>query len=198
MNFREIIRDKTRDNLLKNLSAINIDCTLAERGIIEEKLFNPWHRKSLGVIKINSDSPIEYINIVKKPGGKNSPPRWWNYFAIPAVTSNSKEGYFEVSSIRKKSFPVFGKVTSIVWKSNTSGQNLANKFTQDAEINLLALKLGESKVQSLHGNPSGYSIEIEFARSIRSGLLSLSAPNIPIDINQWSTINKIANLCFEN
>ena len=105
--MREIIRDKTRDNLCKNLLAINVDCTLAERGMIEEKLFNPWHRRSLGVIKINSDSPIKYINTVKKPGGKNSPPRWWNYFAIPAVTSHSKEGSFEVSSARKKTFPCF-------------------------------------------------------------------------------------------
>ena len=198
MSLREIIRDKTRDNLCKNLLAINIDCTLAERGIVEEKLFNPWHRRSLGVIKINSDSPIKYINIIKKPGGKNSPPRWWNYFAVPAVTSNSKEGYFEVSSVRKKSFPLFGKVTSIVWKSNANGQNLANKFTQDAEINSLSFTLGDIKVQSLHGNPSGYSIEIEFASTIRSIFLSRSAPNIPIDINQWNTLNKIVKLCFEN
>ena len=51
--LKEITRDKTRDNLYKNLLDIGLKCNLAERGIVEEKQFNPWHRKSLGIIKIN-------------------------------------------------------------------------------------------------------------------------------------------------
>ena len=53
--WKEKIRDKSRDNLYQNLVNIGVDCELAERGINEEKLFNPWYRRSLGIININSD-----------------------------------------------------------------------------------------------------------------------------------------------
>ena len=48
----ENIRDKTRDDLYQNLIDLGIDCELSKRGIRADKLQNPWHRKSLGVIKI--------------------------------------------------------------------------------------------------------------------------------------------------
>jgi len=192
--LKEITRDKTRDNLYQNLLDIGLKCNLEERGIVEEKLFNPWHRKSLGIIKINSDYPIKYINIIKKWGSKNDPPRWWIYFAIPTPTSNSEEDYAEVKSIRKKSIPIFGRVKSIDWKSNNNGKNLANKFANDSEINSLSFKLGDIKVQSLHENFSGYSIELEFNRA-RFPLLS--APNVIMNINQWNTLIKIAKMCID-
>ena len=90
-NLKEFFRDKSRDNLYQNLKDIGVDCNLAERGLNEEKLFNPWHRRSLGLININSDEPIKYINIIKQDGGKNNPPRWWYFFAIPDNKIISKE-----------------------------------------------------------------------------------------------------------
>ena len=62
----ENIRDKARDNLYNNLMDLGIECEMSKRGIRADKLQNPWHRKSLGVIKINSDSPVEFINAGKK------------------------------------------------------------------------------------------------------------------------------------
>ena len=64
-NFKENFRDKSRDDFHKHLLTLGINASLSERGALEEKLLNPWHRRSLGVIKINSDSPIKYINIMK-------------------------------------------------------------------------------------------------------------------------------------
>ena len=37
-------RDKTRDNLYCNLINLGIDCKLAKRKIVEEKLFNSWYQ----------------------------------------------------------------------------------------------------------------------------------------------------------
>ncbi|MAW66869.1 MAG: hypothetical protein CL708_03370, partial [Chloroflexi bacterium] len=102
-------RDKTRDNLCQNLIDLGIDCDMSERGIRADKLQNPWHRKSLGVIKINSKSSIEFINIIKQDRSKDRPPRWWYYFAVPDQSVKSKPNQIEVRSIRKKTFPVFGK-----------------------------------------------------------------------------------------
>ena len=195
MNIKQIFRDKTRDKLQKKLLDIGINCDLAERGIVEEKLFNPWHRTSLGIINIKSDYLIKYINIIKKWGSKNDPPRWWIYFAIPFKTSENKTDYIEVKSIRKKSFPVFGKIKSIEWKFNDKGNALGNKITKSSEINSLSKELGNIKIQSLHEKFSGYSIELEFNKS---PFPLISAPNISMNINQWNALNDIGKLCIEN
>ena len=172
-------RDKSRDIFYKHLITLGIDVSLAERGAKEEKLFNPWHRRSLGIINIHSDSLISYVNIIKRDRSKDTPPRWWYYFGIPSKTSENKSDYIEVKSTRIKSFPVFGKVKSIRWDFNANGETLAEKFTKDSEINSLSKDLGDVKVQSLHENFSGYSIELEFkGKGSKSTKLDLSLIHI--------------------
>ena len=183
-------RDKSRDIFYKHLITLGIDVSLAERGAKEEKLFNPWHRSSLGIININSDSLISYVNIIKRDRSKDTPPRWWYYFGIPSKTSENKSDYIEVKSTRIKSFPVFGKVKSIRWDFNANGETLAEKFTKDSEINSLSIDLGDVKVQSLHENFSGYSIELEFKGK--------GSKSTKLDINHWNTLNKIAKIFIEN
>ena len=183
-------RDKSRDIFYKHLITLGIDVSLAERGAKEEKLFNPWHRRSLVIININSDSLISYVNIIKRDRSKDTPPRWWYYFGIPSKTSENKSDYIEVKSTRIKSFPVFGKVKSIRWDFNANGETLAEKFTKDSEINSLSKDLGDVKVQSLHENFSGYSIELEFKGK--------GSKSTKLDINHWNTLNKIAKIFIEN
>ena len=183
-------RDKSRDNFYKHLITLGIDASLAERGAKEEKLFNPWHRRSLGIININSDSLISYINIIKRDRSKDTPPRWWYYFAIPWKTSENKNDYIEVKSTRIKSFPVFGKVKSIRWDHNANGEFLAEKFTKDSEINSLSMDLGDIKIQSLHENFSGFSIELEFKGK--------GSKSTTLNINHWNTLNKIAKIFIDN
>ena len=183
-------RDKSRDIFYKHLITLGIDVSLAERGAKEEKLFNPWHRRSLGIININSDSLISYVNIIKRDRSKDTPPRWWYYFGVPSKTSENKSDYIEVKSTRIKSFPVFGKVKSIRWDFNANGETLAEKFTKDSEINSLSKDLGDVKVQSLHENFSGYSIELEFKGK--------GSKSTKLDINHWNTLNKIAKIFIDN
>jgi hypothetical protein len=195
----EKLRDKTREKLHKNLLDIGIDCELSKRGIRADKLQNPWHRKSLGIIKINSSYPIEFINIIKKDRSKDSPPRWWYYFAIPTNLVKSKYwGNYGIRSIRKKTFPIFGKVKSIEWKHNAYSQHLASQFTQDSDINSLAINIGNVKIESIDKDFSGYTfsgftIEIERKNWKDWG----NNRKISLNINQWNTLNKIANICLK-
>ena len=193
----EKIRDKTRDDLYQNLIDLGIDCELSKRGIRADKLQNPWHRKSLGVIKINSSYPIEFINIIKKDRSKDSPPRWWYYFAIPNDLVKSISDSIEVKSIREKTFPIFGKVKSIEWKHNAHSQNLANQFTQDSDINSLAINIGNVKIESIDKDFSGYTfsgftIEIERKNWKDWG----NNRKVSLDIHQWNTLNKMADICL--
>ena len=92
---------------------------------------------------------ISYINIIKRDRSKDTPPRWWYYFAVPFKTSDNKNDYLEVKSKRIKSFPIIGKVKSIKWDFNINGESLAREFANDSEINSLSMGLGDIKVQSL-------------------------------------------------
>ena len=184
-NIKELFRDKSRDNFYKNLLDIGVDCELAKRGINEEKLFNPWHRRSLGIININEDKPIKYVNIIKQDGGKNNPPRWWYFFAIPSNDEIDKEYYMEVKSKRIKSTPVIGKVESIEWDPNENSKKISDNFSDDEEINALSKELGNIKVQSLHDNFSGFSVELEFKRREKN-----------INNQNWESLNKIAQICL--
>ena len=193
----EKIRDKARDNLYNNLIDLGVQCEMSKRGIRADKLQNPWHRKSLGVIKINSESPIEFINIIKQDRSKDRPPRWWYYFAVPDQSVKSKPNQIEVRSIRKKTFPIFGKVQSIEWNHNNYSENLANEFTQNTNINSLAMDIGNVKIESINKDFSGYTftgytIEIERKTWKDWG----DNKKISLNINQWKTINKIANICI--
>tara|TARA_B100001123_G_C15183255_1_gene976203 strand:+ start:111 stop:701 length:591 start_codon:yes stop_codon:yes gene_type:complete len=193
----ENIRDKARDNLYKNLMDIGVQCEMSKRGIRADKLQNPWHRKSLGVIKINSKSPIEFINIIKQDRSKDRPPRWWYYFAVPDKSVQSNPNQTELRSIRKKTFPIFGKVKSIEWKHNNYSENLASEFTTDTDINSLAMDIGNIKIESINKDFSGYTftgytIEIEKKTWKDWG----ENRKITLNINQWKTINKIASICI--
>ena len=184
--IKDNTRDKSRDNFYQHLITLGIDVSLAERGAKEEKLFNPWHRRSLGLININSDEPIKYINIIKQDGGKNNPPRWWYFFAIPDNKIISKDKSIEVKSIRKKTTPLIGKVESVNWEPNSNSNNLAKIFTDDDDINSLSIELGDIKVQSLHDNFSGFSIELEFKVKEKK-----------LDPASWKSLNKIARHCLK-
>ena len=184
-NIKELFRDKSRDNFYKNLLDIGVDCELAKRGINEEKLFNPWHRRSLGIININEDKPIKYVNIIKQDGGKNNPPRWWYFFAIPSHNVIDKEDYIEVKSKRIKSTPIIGKVESIEWEPNENSKKISDNFSNYEEINSLSMELGNIKVQSLHDNFSGFSVELEFKRREKN-----------ISDQNWESLNKIAHICL--
>ena len=92
-----------------------------------------------------------------------------------------------IKTIRKTTFPIFGKVKSVIWKSNDKAKKLAEKFTEDPEINELVMKLGDIKVQSLRKNFSGYSIELE------SRLKQIPSLNL----HQWDMLNRISSMCLD-
>ncbi len=110
----------------------------------------------------------------------------WYFFAIPSNEIISQDNSIEVKSIRKKSTPVFGKVESIIWEPNNNSKDLAEKFIQDEDINMLSMRLGNIKIQSLHDNFSGFSIELEFKVKDRS-----------LDFSHWETLNRISSMCLE-
>jgi len=103
--MKEIFRDKSRDELAQNLNSLGIRADLAERGRTEEKVENSWYQRSLGIIDV-PEGLVRWINILKKDGSKNSPPRWWVILCIPDERPLSNHKAVDIKTIRKKSLQV--------------------------------------------------------------------------------------------
>ena len=55
---------------------------------------------------------------------------------------------FKISTVRRKSFPIFGKVLEVHWKGNDWGTGLARALSEDQQINAFVSKTGDVSIRS--------------------------------------------------
>lgn len=175
--MKERFRDKARDKLAQNLKSLGITADLAERGRAEEKIENSWYQGSLGIIDI-PEGLVRWINILKKDGGKDSPPQWWVILGIPDEKPIPNHKAVDIKTIRKKAFPLFGKIVDVTWEGNDHGTGLAQVLSNDETVKDLAKKIGNLTVHS-------------YAREFQGWTLQVDRRFGPTN-QDWSTIQKIA------
>jgi hypothetical protein len=158
--MREKLRDKSRDELAERLNAIGVVATLTDRKRPEEKIGNHLFLRSLGVIDITG-GPITWASIIKKDQSKDSPAHWWVYFGVPDERAVPEDQSIKIKTIRKKSFPIFGKVVDVNWKGQDRGLGLVKKLSADEPISKTATDIGNIEVRSLHGDFQGWTIRID-------------------------------------
>lgn len=147
MNIKEKLRDKTRDDLSKNLNLLNIKTNLAERGKLEEDIGKPTLSKGLGIININ-DTPIKWINIRRRPRGRNNFIYMIDY-VIPDLNMKSKfekifseYGNIYIRSKKRKSFPIFGKPLDLRWQVKTSTNPIKSKLDSTIKSDKFNYRIG--------------------------------------------------------
>jgi len=158
--MKEIFRDKSRDKLAQNLNSLGIRADLAERGLAEEKIENSWYQRSLGIIDI-SEGLVRWINILKKDASKNSPPLWWVILCIPDEKPLSNHKAVDIRTIRKKSFPLFGKVVDVTWKGNDHHTGLVEVLSNDEAVKNLAKRIGNLTVHSYAKEFQGWTLQVD-------------------------------------
>lgn len=176
--MKERFRDKSRDELARNLSSLGITATLAERGRAEEKIENSWYQRSLGVIDI-PEGLVRWINVLKKDASKNSPPQWWVVLCIPDRRPVPDHHVVDIKTVRRKSFPLLGKVVDVTWTSDDHHTGLAEVLSNDEGVRSLAKKIGNLVIRSYVKEFEGWTLQVD----------RRFAPT-----NQdWATIQKIAD-----
>ena len=158
--MRDLLRDKTRDKLAQNLNSLGVTAVLAERGRVEEKVENSWYQRSLGIIDI-PEGLVSWINILKKDGSKNSPPQWWVVLGIPDERPIPKHQAVDIKTIRKKSFPLFGKVVDVTWQGNDHHTGLAEVLSNDESVKDLAKKIGNLTLHSYAKEFQGWTLQVD-------------------------------------
>ena len=175
--MKEKLRDKTRDNLAHALNSLGVQAEMAERGRDEENIHNAWWNRSLGVIDL-PEGPIRWINVIKKDPSKESPPMWWVNFCIPDERPISGGREIDVKTVRKKSFPVFGRVIGVEWRGKDHSTGLINRLSYDQAAKDLATRRGNIRIRSYEKEFQGWTLQIE----------SKLEPNR----QDWNTIQDIA------
>ena len=176
--MKERFRDKTRDTLAQNLQLLGVGAVLAERGRAEEKVENSWYQRSLGTIDI-SEGLVRWINILKKDGSKNSPPQWWVILGIPDERPLSHHKAVDIKTIRKRAFPLFGKVVDVTWKGNDHHTGLVQVLSDDEAVKNLAKRIGNLTIHSYAKEFQGWTLQVDRRFEPTS--------------QDWATIQKIAN-----
>ncbi|MFC1926690.1 hypothetical protein ACFLWV_02940 [Chloroflexota bacterium] len=155
-----ILRDKTRDKLAQHLNFLGVRADLAERGRVEEKIENLWYQYSLGIIYIQ-EGLIKWINIVKKPRSKNSPPHWRVILGIPDERLFQRHQEIKIKTVRKKTFPLFGKVVDVRWEGEDYGLGLINFLSGDMSVKNMIVDLGNLEVRSHADKFRGWTLKVD-------------------------------------
>ena len=155
----EKFRDKSRDDLAQNLNSLGVKAQMLERKVIQEKIGDVWWMRRLGVIEID-EGPIKWINVIKKNRDKNSPPKWRYIYIIPdeRVSESTK---IKVKTVRKKSFPLFGKIVDTTWKGTDQSTGLISLLSNNTIIKRLAKDMGNFEIESRTGEFRGWTLYVD-------------------------------------
>ena len=185
----EKLRDKSRDRMAASLEAAGIQAEMVDRDLErpEEKIrtMQLLGKTSLGLIDILADSPISWINVVRtKRQDKHGPARYRVVFGIPDQSIPMNHKQLKLKTVRKKAFPLFGKVVDVFWKGEAHTIPLAKTLSEDEEIDRAVTDLGDMWVFTHPNQFQGWTIETN----------KLFSPHPPIvTTDRWEALIKIAN-----
>jgi len=187
--MRETLRDKSRDTMAASLEAAGIQTEMVDRDLRrpEEKIrtFELFGKSSLGLIDIRTDSPISWINVVRtKSTDKHGPARYRVVFGIPDQSIPMNHKQLKLKTVRKKTFPLFGKVIDVSWRGEAPTLLLAKTLSEDEQIDRAVADLGDVTIFTHPNQFQGWTIEI-------NKIFSPFPPAVTID--RWEALKTIAN-----
>jgi hypothetical protein len=156
----ESLRDKSRDELTDGLKTLGIATEMPERGRSEEDIQRSWVTRSLGVINIQA-GPVRWINVIEQDGNQYSGPRWWTVLGIPDERGFLTNGEVKVRTVRKKSFPLFGRAVSVQWAGEDHGTGIIRTLSGDRAVQELAKRLGDLEVRWHTEEFQGWTLQLD-------------------------------------
>ena len=122
-SLRESLRDRARDNICTGLQRLGVHAQMADRGRPEEDT----GKGSLGVIDI-ADGPIPWVNVRKvvyQGGPPSSSGTSTTYYTDYGIKVPYRLPRATIKSVRRKTFPVLGRVVDVDWRARGSDRGSA-------------------------------------------------------------------------
>ena len=162
-------RNKSRDQLADALNASGVGAEMAERGRHEEAFKRQG--SSLGLINI-TQGPVKWINVVEHIV-RDAATTYYYVFGVPSERdfSSGQEGgsedlglqtpRVELSSVRRRGFPVFGSVKGVDWKGNDGGSGLLGALSMAPEVEAFCIRHDDLYIRLHHGAFQGWTVEMK-------------------------------------
>ena len=99
-------------------------------------------------------------------------------FCVPDKTIPIAHKSLSIKTIRRKSFPIFGKVLGVEWLGDSNVEPLVKLFSEDDEVKEFVTEFGDVNVKTHPNKFQGWTIETN-KRNLTE--------------NYWNTLQKIAN-----
>ena len=169
----EKFRDKMRDDICAGLRALGVDAKMAVRGRAEEH--SSAGTFSLGVIDI-PEGPIRWVNVYRVEGDRRTgPPEYYTEYGVPDPRLNMNSPWTEIKSVRKKNFPLVGKVVDLHWEGKDNGLGIILRLNSDTSIKEPIMKSGDVKISN--------------HRYLRCWIIS---PSVVVSRQPWNCYQRIA------
>lgn len=184
--MQEALRDKSRDTVAASLEVAGIQAEMVDRDLRrpEEQIRKSslFGSTSLGLIEIRTDSPISWINVVRtKAQNQHGPARYRVVFGIPDQSIPMNHKQLKLKTVRKKTFPLFGKVIDVSWRGKEHTLLLAKTLSEDEVINRAVSNLGDVTIFTHSNQFQGWTIEIN----------KIFSPHPPAGtIDRWEALKK--------
>jgi hypothetical protein len=85
----------------------------------------------------------------------------------------------KIKTVRKKTFPLFGKVVDVIWKGTDHYTGLVDVLSNDETIKNLAKKIGNLEIRSYAREFQGWTLQVDRRFELTN--------------QDWATIQKITN-----
>ena len=67
----------------------------------------------------------------------------------------------KIKTVRKKNFPLFGKVVDVIWKGSEAGTGLVNTLSVDVPIKTLAKSVGNLEIKNQTNGFQGWTLTVD-------------------------------------
>ena len=82
---------------------------------------------------------------------RQPPPQWWVALDIPDERATSSRQQIKIKTVRKKNFPLFGKVVDVIWKGVDADTGLMNTLSKDLPTKTLTTRIGNLEIKREEG-----------------------------------------------
>lgn len=173
---REALRDETRDYVCASLKSMGINAKMAERGRFEEEICD---KGSLGIIHI-PEGAIRWVNIRKQrlPNlDGHQVTYYYTEYGVPDARLREVNP-IHIRSIRKKTFPLFGKVVDALWEGEDYGTGVVSRLNSDYQLKEPVMKSQDVTIQGIHKYGCWIISTCQYANLVKRTTLSAESAEL--------------------
>jgi hypothetical protein len=80
---------------------------------------------------------------------------------IPDEKPLPKNQELKIKTVRKKTFPLFGKVVGVTWRGNDQGTGLVDVLSADEAVKSLSKAIGNLEIKSQSNSFQGWTLTVD-------------------------------------